>query len=75
MPPLSYLQVIIPKIGITQFLTELHVRVSLERSEFPTCENARDSVKTLLRKSTTSGQFFFFSNSCDFGSDSIIVIK
>lgn len=60
MPPLSYLQVIIPKIGITQFLTELHVHVILERSEFPTRENARDSVKTLLRKSTTSGQFFFF---------------
>lgn len=75
MPPLSYLQVIIPKIGITQFLTELHVHVTLERSEFPTRENARDSVKTLLRKSTTSGQFFFFSNLCDFGSDSIIVIK
>lgn len=75
MPPLSYLQVIIPKIGITQFLTELHVHVTLERSEFPTRENARDSVKTLLRKSKTSGQFFFFSNSCDFGSDSIIVIK
>lgn len=74
MPPLSYLQVMIPKIGITQFLTELHVRVTLERSEFPTRENARDSVKTLLRKLTTSGQFFF-SNSCDFGSDSIIVTK
>lgn len=57
MPPLSYLQVMIPKIGITQFLTELHVRVTLERSEFPTRENARDSVKTLLRKLTTSGQF------------------
>lgn len=59
MPPLSYLQVMIPKIGITQFLTELHVRVTLERSEFPTRENARDSVTTLLRKLTTSGQFFF----------------
>lgn len=52
-------RVMIPKIGITQFLTELHVRVTLERSEFPTRENARDSVKTLLRMSTTSGQFFF----------------
>ena len=74
MPPLSYLQLMITKIGFTQFLTELHVHVTLERSESPTRENARDSVKTLLRKLTTSGQFFF-SNSCDFGSDSIIVIK
>lgn len=65
MPPLSYLQVMIPKIGITQFLTELHVHVTLERSEFPTRENARDSVKTLLRKSTTSAfRSVFFSQTC-----------